>query len=70
MGEWRKSTRSASNGCVEVTPLPEGWVAIRDSKNPHGPELQFNPTEWQAFLDGAVSGEFDPEMLAAVQEQP
>jgi hypothetical protein len=32
---------------------------VRDSKNPHGPMLQFTPAEWRAFLAGARCGEFD-----------
>ena len=33
---WRKASRSATNGeCVEVAAAP-GYVAIRDSKNPDG----------------------------------
>ncbi|WP_141965560.1 DUF397 domain-containing protein [Actinomadura hallensis] len=37
---WRKSTRSASNGgdCVEVAAV-SGVIAVRDSKDPHGPVL-------------------------------
>ncbi|MFI9642661.1 DUF397 domain-containing protein [Micromonospora sp. NPDC051925] len=49
---WRKSTRSSGNGgnCVEVADnLPE-VVAVRDSKNPHGPALTFTPTAWRTFL--------------------
>ncbi|TDB98660.1 DUF397 domain-containing protein [Actinomadura sp. 7K534] len=37
---WRKSRRSGSSGgqCVEVANL-ENKVAVRDSKDPHGPML-------------------------------
>jgi len=58
---WRKSSLSGPNGgqCVEVaTDLP-GAVAVRDSKNPHGPNLLFTPGEWRAFVGGIKSGEFD-----------
>ncbi|MEU7800167.1 DUF397 domain-containing protein [Micromonospora arborensis] len=48
---WRKSTRSGDNGgaCVEVaTNLSQ--VAVRDSKDPAGPRLQFSRPRWSAFL--------------------
>ncbi|WP_242885203.1 DUF397 domain-containing protein [Actinomadura litoris] len=37
---WRKSSHSAGTGgeCVEMASAP-GLVAIRDSKDPHGPKL-------------------------------
>jgi hypothetical protein len=34
-------------------------VAVRDSKDPHGPILRFTRAEWAAFLDGAKTSEFD-----------
>jgi hypothetical protein len=58
---WRKSSRSNGNGgnnCVEVA-LLDSAVAIRDSKDPHGPALLFAPNEWDAFVDGTKGGEFD-----------
>lgn len=57
---WRKSTRSGPNSdnCVEVA-VVDGHVAVRDSKNPHGPALVFTPGEWDAFLAAAKDGEFD-----------
>jgi len=55
---WRKSTRSATNGCVEVAFL-DGHVAVRDSKNQHGPVLVFLPHEWEAFVGGVRDGEFN-----------
>ncbi|WP_327032534.1 DUF397 domain-containing protein [Micromonospora ureilytica] len=49
---WRKSTRSGSNGgdCVEVADNLPGIVAVRDSKDPHGPALTFSPTAWASFV--------------------
>ncbi|WFE49909.1 DUF397 domain-containing protein [Micromonospora sp. WMMD1155] len=49
---WRKSTRSGSNGgdCVEVADNLPGIVAVRDSKDPHGPALTFSPTVWACFV--------------------
>ncbi|MEV0625285.1 DUF397 domain-containing protein [Nonomuraea wenchangensis] len=59
--EWRKSSRSSDNGgqCVEVAMnLPE-LIAVRDSKDPHGPKLLFTRNEWKAFIGGVKMGEFD-----------
>jgi hypothetical protein len=57
---WRKATKSGNNGqCVEVAFTASGEVAVRDSKNPTGAILKFTADEWDAFLDGARSGEFD-----------
>ena len=58
---WRKSSRSNGQGgqCVEVAVNLPGIVAVRDSKNPHGPKLIFTPAEWRAFLAGVQDGEFD-----------
>lgn len=61
MSTWKKSTRSSQSGqCLEWSfdHVP-GKVAVRDSKNPDGPELIFTTGEWDAFLDGARKGEAD-----------
>ncbi len=57
---WRKSSYSngGGGGCVD-TAFVDGGVAVRDSKNPDGPKLFFNPKEWKAFLAGVNDGEFD-----------
>lgn len=41
---WRKSRRSSSNGgdCVELARIND-TVAIRDSKDPHGPAILVSP---------------------------
>ena len=47
--DWRKSTYSMSNGqCAEVA-LGGGVVAVRDSKDPGGPVLEFSPADWERF---------------------
>jgi Domain of unknown function (DUF397) len=57
---WVKSSLSFSNGnCVEVAGLPGGGAAVRDSKDPDGPALQFTADEWHAFTAGVHNGEFD-----------
>jgi hypothetical protein len=52
---WRKSTRSGDNGgaCVEVADNLPGIVGLRDSKDPTGPVLTFDPTAWTAFVTAA-----------------
>jgi len=53
--QWRKSTKSQSNGqCVEVADLAQS-VAVRDSKDKTGPTLAFNPESWKAFVSGLKS---------------
>jgi Domain of unknown function (DUF397) len=63
---WRKSSRSQSNGCVEIAFL-NGQIAVRDSKDRAGPVLRFSHTEWEAFLAGVRSGEFDAPARPAPQ---
>ena len=58
---WRKSRHSGANrsSCVEVADLPGGGRALRDSKDPTGPVLNFTENEWVAFTAGVKDGEFD-----------
>jgi hypothetical protein len=57
---WAKSRRSGPTGgnCVEVAFLADGAVAMRNSRHPDGPALIFTRPEWDAFLGGALDGEF------------
>lgn len=59
---WRKSSYSNGSGgdCVEVARNLPGMVAVRDSKDPHGPRLIFTPAEWESFTACVRDGEFDP----------
>ncbi|MFE4666626.1 DUF397 domain-containing protein [Streptomyces sp. NPDC056716] len=57
--DWQKSSFSdAGQGCVEITDLPDGGIAVRDSKNPDRPALRYNAEEWAAFRRGMFAGEF------------
>ncbi|WP_067689139.1 DUF397 domain-containing protein [Nocardia jejuensis] len=57
---WRKSTFSNPSGnCVEMAPLADGQVAVRNSRDPEGSLIVYTRPEIDAFLQGAKSGEFD-----------
>ncbi|MFF8607728.1 DUF397 domain-containing protein [Streptomyces sp. NPDC015346] len=49
--DWRKSSYSSSEGgeCVEIAAHPT-TVHVRDSKNPHGPQLALAPAAWASFV--------------------
>ncbi|MER6116968.1 DUF397 domain-containing protein [Streptomyces sp. A0642] len=57
---WQKSRYSNSQGsCVEFAKLPDGDVAMRNSRHPEGPALVYTPAEIEALLLGVKDGEFD-----------
>jgi len=56
---WFKSSASGASGCVEVTHLPSGYVALRDSKDRSRDPYVFSAQEWAAFTAGVKAGEFD-----------
>lgn len=58
--QWRTSSFSGDNGAgVQVAPLPDGRVAVRDSKAPDAGTLVFTRAEMRAWVQGAQAGEFD-----------
>ncbi|MEW1719508.1 DUF397 domain-containing protein [Streptomyces sp. NPDC093109] len=62
--EWRKSSFSGgSNGgntsCVETAALPDGTIAVRNSKHPEAGAVFFTRSEMAAWLKGVKAGEFD-----------
>jgi hypothetical protein len=58
---WHKSRRSNPSGnCVELGVLPAGaGVAVRNSRDPHGPALIYTRDEIVAFFGGVRDGDFD-----------
>jgi Domain of unknown function (DUF397). len=63
---WRKSRHSGNGAnCVEVAATDIAKTAagrlffVRDSKNPQRAVLAFTSLEWNAFIGGVKSGEFD-----------
>jgi hypothetical protein len=56
---WRKSSHSGGQGaCVEIAGPAAGAVAVRDSKDPLGPQLFFSTEAWNAFASAAAAGAF------------
>lgn len=61
---WRKSSYSnASGSCVEIALLSDALgehdIAVRDSKDPHGPALAFTADEWRDFTTAIKARELD-----------
>jgi hypothetical protein len=56
---YRRSSFCGGGACVEVAPLPDGTVVIRDSKDLTVPEHHYTPEEWSDFIQGVKAGEFD-----------
>ncbi|MFF2012590.1 DUF397 domain-containing protein [Streptomyces sp. NPDC058195] len=58
---WVKSSASnpAGGDCVRFAELPNGEVAMSNSRFPDGPALVFTRSEIAALLIGARQGEFD-----------
>jgi hypothetical protein len=57
--DFRTSSFCGGGGCVEVAPLPDGQVAVRDSKNLSQSAHVYTATEWREFIAGVKNGEFD-----------
>ncbi|QKV95446.1 DUF397 domain-containing protein [Streptomyces sp. NA02950] len=56
---WRKSSYSGHDGadCVEVAEIATRQrVAVRDSKNPHGPTLLLSPAAFADFVTATATG--------------
>ena len=56
---WRKSQRSIGSGdCVEIASAA-GDIAVRDSKDPSGPVLEYSEASWRSFMLEIRQGYFD-----------
>jgi hypothetical protein len=54
---WRKSSRSGAVGnCVELCWPARDMVAVRNSRDPHGPVLVYPRTRLAGFLAGLRAG--------------
>lgn len=68
---WRRSSASNAQGnCVEIATLPEGGVAVRNSRSPAGPALIYTRAELAAFIRGVRSGEFDDLAEGCPEDRP
>ncbi|GIG69728.1 DUF397 domain-containing protein [Phytomonospora endophytica] len=45
-----QSDPGTQDSCVEYAPITGGGYALRDTKNPDGPELRFSAEELDAFV--------------------
>ena len=59
--DWFTSSFTGGNGdtCVEVAVLPDGGVAVRDTKDRALPSHRYSTACWAEFLTGVRAGEFD-----------
>lgn len=48
--KWRRSMHCDSSACVEVAMAHDGAIAVRDGKDPDGPQLTFAHDEWMSFM--------------------
>ena len=57
---WVKSSHSGDNGgdCVEIAPLSNGRIGVRDSKDRLGSALVFPSAAWDALLDDIKAGKY------------
>ncbi|MBT2208570.1 DUF397 domain-containing protein [Actinomadura sp. NEAU-AAG7] len=57
---WRKSSRSDPEGgnCVEVA-TGESVIALRDSKDPEGPRLEFGRRAFGVLVSEIRAGHYD-----------
>lgn len=71
--DYRKSSFSgggSDGSCVEVALNVPGVAAVRDSKDPHGPHLKFDPKTFAGFLAmiKAVSPGVRPARFTGMQQ--
>jgi hypothetical protein len=66
---WIKASMSdTGTSCVEQR-VHDGMIEVRDSKDPAGSVLSFRPDEFEAWLHGAKSGEFDHLLKVLADER-
>jgi hypothetical protein len=59
VADWRRASHSGNNGnCVEAGTAGQA-VAVRDSQDPEGPCLVFEPSAWRTFAVSVKAGDFE-----------
>jgi len=61
------SSKCGGGNCVEAGLLPDGEVSLRDTKDRTKEAHVFTAEEWDTFIAGVKSGEFDRANLAQPQ---
>lgn len=57
---WHKPWSGPNGGnCLEVMKLGDGRIALRQSNDPDGPALIYDPAEIDTFIRGTKRGEAD-----------
>jgi hypothetical protein len=55
---WRSASFCQNGECVEVAEQ-DGWIVLRDSKDPDGSVQYYTTEEWRSFVRSIKAGEFD-----------
>lgn len=56
---WRIAKKSSTANCVEVARAAPDTVVVRNSRRPDGDMIIYPHADFNAFLAGVKSGEFD-----------
>jgi hypothetical protein len=54
---WKSSFSDSGAQCVECAVVDSATVAVRDSKDPHGPALLFGREQFATLVDAVKRGE-------------
>ncbi|MEU8799547.1 DUF397 domain-containing protein [Spirillospora sp. NPDC048819] len=57
--QWRTSTYTEAQDCVELASLDGAWVGIRDSKDPGSGHLVVSLVELASLVDRIIAGDLD-----------
>ncbi len=57
---WFKSSKSSGEGqCTMCARLPDGGMAVKDSRHPASPVLRFSAAQWRAFTQDLKRDDLD-----------